>query len=131
MQPDLHTLSQQCETAGPEETGRLLWHAFRLLDPEATDARYGAFKALLDINTQEAFLGAAAMLVPEGWAVERAGWHSLGEPSAFFQLWQYRHEAGKWRHGSGEQRAEGEAATPALALLSAILRAEAAKQEKV
>lgn len=121
------TLAQQAETASPEETRGLLEKAWSLLaGGETPFKRSYAFYRLLDINTQEAFLGAAAMLVPEGtmWLVTNVGDDNrkpvLGRSTAFA--------------GQFDQATPGdpiEAATPALSLLCAILRAEAAKQEKV
>lgn len=127
---DLLTLSQQCETAGPEETRGLLKDASKLLHPEwwwPTQTVEGCevsipFFDLLDINTQEAFLGAAMMLVPEGW--ETAIY--LGGENANVQM-----ETEAMRQRIDFFPIDATAATPALALVSAILLAEAAKQEKV
>ena len=66
---DLLTLAQQCETASPEETRGLLDRAWRNLRGDEYVRtginHYYTFNDLLDIHTQEAFLGAALMLVPE------------------------------------------------------------------
>jgi len=72
-----------------------------------------------------ASIDAAMMLVPEGWAVERAGWHNLANPSAYFELWEYTQlDNGGWFHISDNRRAQGEASTPANALVIAALRAK-------
>lgn len=77
-----------------------------------------------------ASLDAAMTLVPEGWAVERSGWHRLApDPYAKFGLWQYRRNAeGEWLHGSDEVRVVGSAPTPALALVLASLKANKAME---
>lgn len=75
-------------------------------------------------------LDAAMTLVPEGWAVERAGWHSILEPYAGFELWQFTEcDDGAWRHGGDDAIATGNAITPALALTAAALRSRAAMGE--
>lgn len=70
------TLSQRIQTAQPDETRALLEEAYNAIHGKSCDwvLWYGeieqkhearAFQALLDINTQEAFLAAAMMLVDE------------------------------------------------------------------
>jgi len=78
-----------------------------------------------DLDAYTASLDAALTLVPEGWGVDRAGWQSITAPGhAGFELWQYRQNAnGDWRHGSDERIVKGNAATPALALCAAALKA--------
>ncbi len=70
------TLSQRTATAQPDDTRALLEEAWNAIHGKSCDwvLWYGeieqkhearAFQALLDINTQEAFLAAAMMLVDE------------------------------------------------------------------
>jgi hypothetical protein len=71
-------LLERCRTAGPNEAKALLMESYRAIFPPRTalpqgsderDAAYWRdenFYALIAINTEPAFVGAALMLVPEG-----------------------------------------------------------------
>lgn len=73
------TISQRAEQAGAGETRGLLEELFDVVHPvsmcwdfdqgETHSLRRLPFDALLAINTDEAFLAAAMMLMPEGWMI--------------------------------------------------------------
>lgn len=120
MQPNPLTLAEQAEAAPPERTRELLIEAWRHLRGGMSielcfdhyDPAYRAFARLLDINTQEAFLGAVMMLKPEGARVE------------FIEMEDGRGAARLlWPGEARLQKLEPLYATPALALLAAIMRA--------
>ena len=108
MPDDLIT---RIESAGPDKQRVLLWEAFRRLDREAPPARYSRFKALHDA---EAYLDAALMLFPGS----ATGWTLASDCGA-----APMHQAIIFRDGDGAI-GTGDASTPALALLAAILKAK-------
>lgn len=78
---------------------------------EDTCRKCDAFYALLDINTDEAFLAAAMMLLPEGWV----GYVGIGSGPVWACLQN--------RDDNPTREAEADASTPAQALLAAIIKA--------
>lgn len=124
---DLLTLAKEAETAPAERTRHLLEMGYEAIHGKLpqVDNWYGdvnaslrgdLFRRLLDINTQHAFLGAAMMLKPGGWTFEIT---LYPDGRGSIEAW----------HPERVHMIETLAATPALALLAAILRAEAAKME--
>lgn len=108
--------ASRAEQAKPEEARGLLEELWDELAPKLwpkvthdLHCRAETFARLLDINTPEAHLAAAMMLVPEG-AEFGLNWSRMNVDMG-----------GKnWRCHVGKERASGR--TPALALISAIAR---------
>lgn len=123
-------LSTQIEQAKPEQQREMLklaWirihHGDGAADtPHNTEflntsecRRCDAFWNLLNIGTDEAFTGAALMLVPEGrvWTSGETGWAYLHSPDC-------NRVGGQWANNCS---------TPALAIAAACVRAHDAKEE--
>src|SRR3569832_1648284 len=113
-------LAERCEAATRPD---------RELDWDIADAMgsNGSIHKRVAAPRYTASLDAAMTLVPEHGAVERSGWHTIGTPWAGFEIWMYREENGTWLHSSSDPITEGNAATPALALCAAALRARASQ----
>lgn len=109
------TLSHRAEAAAPDEARGLLDALFEASDQTLRWPidRIEQWNALLDINTPEAHLAAAMMLRQEGslWAVG-----SMEEGPFARYLWPGSNGSYVGNY------AEAKAATPALALLSAIAK---------
>jgi hypothetical protein len=129
MPPDLHSLAARAEAADPSEQREVLNAAFRAIHGEkptrvlgGSDAltnwllRYNPFFKMLDA---EAYESAALTLVPEGWAVLLA----FSEQRAVCDV----HSKPLGQHGTWPGHAN--AATPALALVAACLKARATQGE--
>lgn len=123
MQGDTDPLIPRIEQATAEQVRELLEEAFNTLFPYpgaehylalevdwTWDWLYARFRKMLDA---EAWTSAAEMLVPEGFV----GMAGLGIPEAVL-----------WRSGQFSQ-VRGKAATPALALAAACLRAKGLQAE--
>lgn len=104
---ELLELAERCEQAMEVEQCDLLYAAYRIVGPESHDWRWDHFLGLLNAK---AYLDAAMMLVPEGW--ER------------FDVDATAPELGiDWTLHGRKREAKGTAATTALALCAAALRA--------
>jgi hypothetical protein len=136
MPDELIEMAERCERAEPSEQRALLTQAFEVVHGRQLAAGWETEDGRCETNARlkfdrmleaGAFESAAMTLVPEGWAVERSGWHTIAEPHhAGFELWQYRKNAdGEYRHSSSETITKGSAVTAALALCAAALRARA------
>lgn len=112
------TLSHRAEAAAPDEARGLLDALFEASDQTLRWPidRIEQWNALLDINTPEAHLAAAMMLVPEGcvWSVQT----DFGLPGRA-RLW------GSVLPGQIQDCGwSADGATPALALIAAIARSQ-------
>lgn len=105
------TLSHRAEQAAPDEARGLLEELF--LQPRyAGRVNPITFRLFLDIiDTPEAHLAAAMMLVPEGW-----NWTCESEGAACVFRYPQKSDASDYLEH------QAEAATPALALIAAIAR---------
>lgn len=108
-------LPTRCEAAGAGEQRALLEEAGRELYGVSSAFNWPRFTTMLDA---EAYLSAAEMLVPEGWTDVRNYHRKMSDGS----LHAYA-EIG-FDHLDMCLTAEGRAATPALALAAASLRAK-------
>lgn len=113
-------LITRIENAGPDGQSKLVWEAFRRLDPEAPPVRYLRYTKLHSLG---AFVDAALMLLEEPWFV-----YCMGE-----QVSPILYKGGRrdrmyfhadLQHREGGRRTQGVGQTQALALLAAILKAK-------
>jgi len=104
-------IAHRAEQAAPEETRELLLELRPLARPAVFAS--GTFMALLDIDTPEAHLAAAMMLVPAGMTWGIFGGEASDKPQAW--LWP----DAKRNLLSG---VSCDATTPALALIAAVAR---------
>ncbi|MCR4297231.1 MAG: hypothetical protein NUV75_00550 [Gallionella sp.] len=114
-------LTTQIEQAGPEQQREMLDAAWlRIYErPSVQSERGRVYHRLLSVNTDEAFTGAALMLVPEGWCIairqQDKGWavdFQKGYRTSYTDVILTK--------GGGKR---GWPATPALAIAAVCVRA--------
>lgn len=115
--------------AGTAEQQRelLIEAAFEIANGWWSEERDAKFYAMLDA---EAYESAALMLVPEGWV---SGFEHWPDPKGeTCKAWLKQTSTSKigheyfWGHATGDLHIDGKAATPALAIGAAALRAKEA-----
>jgi hypothetical protein len=120
-------LLERCRTAGPDEAGALLRECYRAIFPprntlpQGSDERDAAywrdenFNALVSINTEPAFIGAALMLVPDGDEYDMSTIYGCARAGI------------NLNHGQddGPHYGSNECGCLSLAILSAVLSAQA------
>jgi hypothetical protein len=112
-------LADHCEQAGAEHQRGLLLEAFDAIFQNDPDARFLRFRRLVDAG---AYLDAAMTLVPEGWALDmRLAIYAPDDPYERLPLVTLYDQAVPHYRVAGEAKA----ATLALALCAAALRARA------
>lgn len=122
---ELHALAERCEKAtGPSDDLNLaIAEAVRAVIDAAPIGANG--QGAKRFKSYSHSLDAAMTLVPEGWQGDRLHWWA-GSPS-ICELIETHSVGGEWvREAGWLGRAGGKAATPALALCAAALRARAA-----
>lgn len=109
------TLSQRVEQAKPEDARGLMEELWRRIGEYEWEDGI-VWRQLLDINTPEAHLAAAMMMVPEGWFLA-----SLWQPASQNPVWRAELREGvSWEYGRAV--VSRGSATPALAVIAAIVR---------
>lgn len=124
-------LATQIEQAGPEQQREMLGEAFDVIFPidwasadKEQEKLCTTFEALLAIGTDEAFTGAALMLVPEGWEWGIDQYHIYGSEK-IIQGHAIIHDGEPLRSVFGPIKA----ATPALAIAAVCVRAHDKEKE--
>jgi len=125
-------LLERCRTAGPDEAKALLLEAQEIVKPQPATSDHtpsanawfvwqATFAALLRINTEPAFIGAALMLVPEGWEYDMSTVYGVARASININ------------HGpdDGPHYGSNACGCLSLAILAAVLSAQASQPVSV